>query len=37
MTFTAKAPTYEAIQWNGSNVAECEAFFTAWLDRKSVV
>lgn len=31
MSFVAKAPTHEAIQWNGSNVAECEAFFLQWF------
>jgi hypothetical protein len=31
VSFTSKAPTYEAIQWDGSNVAECEAFFTTWF------
>ena len=31
MTFTVKAPTYDAIQWDGSNAVECEAFFTAWF------
>lgn len=31
MSYAAKAPTHEAIQWDGTNVAECEAFFTAWF------
>lgn len=31
MSYAVNSPTYEAIQWDGANVGECEAFFTAWF------
>ena len=31
MPYAARPPAYEAVQWNGQNVAECEAFFLAWF------
>lgn len=31
MTYLARPPVYEAIQWDGSNVEECRAFYEAWF------
>lgn len=31
MAYKASDPTYEAVQWNGENVEECETFFLAWF------
>lgn len=31
MSYVARPPLYEAIQWDGTNAAECQAFYEAWF------
>lgn len=30
MPYRINEPVYQAVQWNGDNVAECEDFFNQW-------
>jgi hypothetical protein len=33
MSYTMRRPTYEAIQWDGENVDDCQAFHLQWFSQ----